>query len=263
MRSLHSLSQDLLYAARSLRRTPTVTAAAVTTLALGIGAVTIVVSLFKAVLLREVSVASPHRLYFMAHGVGDELMTSSHYPWFEHVRQRTDVFKTSPCTTFANSKSRPPTASKGWSVNTQAATITSVIGVPLQLGRGFGGENDRTMSPTAVISDGYWSRRFGRSPDVLGKTITVGGHAVTIVGVTARGFDGLQPGQSVDVTLPLSVRILDDPEFVSRTDTWTSMPLVARLRADVESTQARSAIAAVYREGTSRPGKPTITAAAN
>ena len=224
------------------------------TLALGIGAVTIVVSLFKAVLLRELSVASAHQLYFVAHGAGDELSTSSHYPWFEYVREHTDVF--ADVTAYNVREFKVASADGIERVVGQYASSNyhDVIGVPFQLGRGFGGENDRIMSPTTVISDGYWSRRFGRSPDVLGKTITVGGHTVTIVGVTARGFDGLQPGQSVDVTLPLSVRILDDPEFVSRTDTWTSMPLVARLRADVESKQARSVIAAVYLEYMSRPG---------
>ena len=254
MRSLQSLSQDLRYAARSLRRTPTVTAAAVLTLALGIGAVTIVVSLFKAVLLRELKVASAHQLYFVAHGVGEELTTWSHYPWFEHVRQRTDVFANVTGYNIREFKVASADGLERVVGQYASGSYHAVIGVPFQLGRGFSGEDDRTMSPTAVISDGYWSRRFGRSPDVLGKTITVGGHAVTIVGVTARGFDGLHPGQSVDVTLPLSVRILDDPEFVSRTDTWTSMPLVARLRADVELTQARSVIGAVYREYMSRPG---------
>jgi predicted permease len=104
-----------------------------------------------------------------------------------------------------------------------------------------------------VISHAYWARRFGRSPDVIGRTLRVGGHPVTIVGVTAAGFEGLSPGRVVEVTLPLSIRIADEPDFVSATDSWTSMPLVGRLKAGVPPAAAQGAIAAAYKDYVSRP----------
>ena len=62
----------------------------------------------------------------------------------------------------------------------------------MALGRGFTSKDDRavTNSPITVISDSFWTRRFARDPQVIGKTLLVGGHAVTIVGVTAPGFEG-------------------------------------------------------------------------
>ena len=86
--------QDLRYAARSLRRTPGFAAAAIVTLALGIGANATIYSLIKAVMLRTLPVAAPDELRFVAIGLpgGNDITTASNYPWLERVRQRTDVF---------------------------------------------------------------------------------------------------------------------------------------------------------------------------
>src|SRR5687768_13822626 len=83
---------DLRYAVRSLSRTPALAAAAIVTLALGIGANTAIFSLIQAVLLRTLPLAAPEELYFVAHGAGDDFSQSSNYRWFERVQQRTDVF---------------------------------------------------------------------------------------------------------------------------------------------------------------------------
>ncbi len=90
----------------------------------------------------------------------------------------------------------------------------------MALGRGFAAERDRDAgdSMIAVISDHYWARRFNRAPDVLGQTLIVNGHSVAIVGVTAPEFTGLVPGTRPDITLPLSVRVLDDKEFLDTHD---------------------------------------------
>src|SRR5262245_32036410 len=92
MRTAERWWQDLRFAARSLRRAPSVTAAAIVTLALGIGATTIIFSMIQAVVLRQLPVADPERLFFVAHGTAAPLSTSSHFPWFERVRQESDVF---------------------------------------------------------------------------------------------------------------------------------------------------------------------------
>jgi predicted permease len=247
------LSQDLRHAVRSLRRTPAVTLAAVATLALAIGANTAIFSLYQAVLLRRLPVESPEQLYFVAHGQAAPLSTSSHYPWFERVRSHTEVFAGATAYNIRDFK-----VSSGEGVEIVVGQYASgnyhaLVGVPLQLGRGFTVEDDRVLNPIAVISDGYWTRQFGRSPDVLGKTFTVGNQRVTIVGVTAPQFDGMQPGRSIDITLPMSVQIQDDPELITRTDTWTSMPLVVRLKAGADPVQARAIIGTEYREYMSLP----------
>jgi predicted permease len=93
----------------------------------------------------------------------------------------------------------------------------------------------------AVISDHYWARRFNRAPDVLGQTLVVNAHTVTIVGVTAPEFTGLQPGTRPDITLPLSVRAIEEKDFLDMRDTWTSMPILGRLKLGISETQATAA----------------------
>ena len=246
MRALIWLRQDLRDAVRSLRRTRTVTVAAIATLALGIGATTAIFSLVEAVLLRRLSVAAPDRLYFIAHGVGDTLSTASHYPWFERIQAVDGIFDGVTAYNIRELRVWSPEGVERLVGQYVSGNYHTVVGAPLQVGRGFSSEDDRVVTPIAVISDGYWSRRFGRSPDVLGKTLAVAGHSVTIVGVTAAGFVGMQPGRQVDITLPISLRVQDDPEFLTRIDTWTSMPLVARLKQDVAIVEARSTVAAAY-----------------
>ena len=64
----------------------------------------------------------------------------------------------------------------------------------------------------------------------------------------------MRPGRAIDLTLPMSVLIQDDPEFLVRTDTWTSMPLIARLKPGMDVVEARSVVAATYRNYMSLPG---------
>jgi predicted permease len=243
------------YAARSLRRTPGFTVAALVTLALGIGANTAIFSLVEAVMLRTLPIRAPERLQFIAHGEGDDVSMSSNFGWYERVQQETSIFEGVAAYNTRSFKIAGDDGVEQVVGQYASGNYHVLLGVPIALGRGFASERDRAAgsSPYAVISDAYWARRFGRSPDVIGRALSVGGHRVTIVGVTAAGFEGLSPGRVVEVTLPLSIRIADEPDFVSATDSWTSMPLVGRLRAGVPPAAAQAAIAAAYKEYVSRP----------
>jgi putative ABC transport system permease protein len=262
---LEHLRQDIRVAVRSLRRTPVFTAAAVVTLALGIGANTAIFSLIEAVLIRSLPVRAPGQLYFVAHGLGERMDTSANYRWLERVRQRTDVF--AAVTAYVHRRFKISTSGSLTVVNGEfvSGNYHDALGVRMALGRGFTSEDDRAAgrSPIAVISDGFWSRQFGRSPFVIGQTITVGGHPVTIVGVTAPGFSGLTPGESIDLTLPLSMRVLDEPDFLSATDTWYGLPIVVRLREGITEAAATGAVAAAYREYMTEPFNADFRVARN
>ncbi len=140
-------------------------------------------------------VTSPQDLVFFAHGKGERPGASSNYPLFERYRAIDGVF--SGVTAFS------PTAFK-FTTNDGLENVTGlwvngtfhgVLGVPMAIGRGFSAESDQpTDTPTAVISDAFWLRRFGRDPSVLDRTITLDGRAVAIVGVTAPEFTGTHPG---------------------------------------------------------------------
>jgi predicted permease len=252
---IDSLLQDIRYALRSLRRTPAFAAAAIATLALGIGANTAIFSLMNAVMLRTLPVTAPQELYFIAHGSPGQMSTAANYRWLERVRQRDDVFAGVTAYNIRDFKVSSDDGVQQVVGQYVSGNYHALAGVPMAFGRGFSSEDDRASgsSPIAVISDAYWARRFGRDPQVLGRMLRVGAHPVTIVGVTAPGFEGLQPGRSVEITLPLSIRVQDEPTFLTWADSWTSMPLVARLKPGVDARQAQSVVQVIFREHVSQP----------
>jgi len=255
LRVVDELTQDLRYAARIMRRTPAVTLAAIVSLALGIGANTAIFTLMDAVLLRTLPVSNPGELYFLAHGDGERPSTSSNYPLFERYAQLGDVF--TGLTAYATTIFKVPAGDGVESISGlwTSGNFHATLGVPMALGRGFTAESDREPGGrrAAVISHGYWIRRFGESPDVLEHTLTVDGHAVSIVGVTAAAFVGLVPGRPPDITLPFSLRGMKEPEFLDTHENWTSMPIVGRLRPGVSEASALAATDVVFRQYMSEP----------
>ncbi len=256
LRPLERTWQDLHYALRTLRRSPTFATTVILTLALGIGANTAIFSLFEAIVLRPLPIHAADDLYFVAHG-STRTAPSSNYPYFERIRTRTDLFSGAA----AYLKSGSVKVSTSESTETARAQFVSgnyhaVVGVPMALGRGLSSGNDRpgATSLEAVISEGYWARKFGRDPQVLGRTLVIDGRPISIVGVTATGFDGMDPGTRVDVTLPFAVRTLDTPAFLTDHGTWLGdMPIVVRLKPGVDSAEASTAIAALFQGYLSEP----------
>jgi len=242
LRFLDTTVQDVRFAWRMMRKTPGFTAAAIISLALGIGANTAIFTLVEAVMLRTMPIAEPDRLFYLAHGTGDNPGTSSNYGLFEQYAALTDVFDVTAYNT-NGFKVTTPDGIENVDGIWVSGNFHAVAGVPMALGRGFAAERDRDIggSMIAVISDHYWARRYNRAPDVLGQTLVLNGHTVTIVGVTAPEFTGLQPGTRPDITLPLSVRVLDEKDFLDMRDTWTSMPILGRVKPGVSEAQATAA----------------------
>ena len=129
----------------------------------------------------------------------------------------------------------------------------AVVGAPVILGRGFVSEPDRPAADNgiAVISEGYWERRFGRAPDVLGRTLTLDGRLVSIVGVARES--GFMPGMRLDITLPLSLYVQRNPKFLTASDGFTSIGIVARRGQAVSEAQALAAADVVFQQFMSEP----------
>jgi predicted permease len=250
LRLIDTTVQDVRYAWRMMRKTPGFTAAAIISLALGIGANTAIFTLVDAVLFRTMPIGDPRTLYYLAHGAGDNPGTSSNYRLFERYAALTDVFDGVTAYNTNGLKVATPDGLESIDSLWVSGNFHAVVGVPMALGRGFATERDRDVggSMIAVISDHYWARRFNRAPDVLGQTLVVNGHSVSIVGVTAPEFSGLQPGTRPDITLPLSIRALDEKEFLDANDTWTSLPILARLKPGVSEAQALAAADVAFRQ---------------
>src|SRR5262249_35218919 len=124
-----------------------------------------------------------------------------------------------------------------------------LLGVAPALGRTLTPEDDRVPGghPVAVLSHGYWTRRFGGNPAVLNKSVTVNGHSMTVVGVARAGFSGIQPGRPADVFVPMMMKAqmtptwngLEDPK-----DYW--LQIVGRLKPGVSRDRAQVVLQAAY-----------------
>lgn len=241
---------DLRYALRQLKKTSGLTLICVVTLALGIGANTAVFSVMNAVLLKSLPVEDPDRVVYLntsgapkRTGTIDSLQTFP-YTVYDALRSQhgplSQVMAYVPLSTgkVAVRNGSQPEEAEGDMVS---GTFFSGLGVKFARGRGFTGQDEADHAPIAVISYRYWNRRFGQSSDVLGKTLYVNGVPITIVGVSAEGFEGLDAGRSTDFWIPLQSRPElnawgnppDDGKIYISNPKWWCMRLVGRLAPGV------------------------------
>ena len=181
--------RDLRYAVRRLRRSPGFTLATVLTLALGIGANTAMFSVVDAILLRSLPYKDPQSLVVVwqrpakdQHSVTSE---ANYLDW----RNQNHAF--SQLAAFATSGFNLPGAGQAERVDGISATwdMFPVLGAAPVLGRGFMPQDDRPGAPrTVILSYGFWQRKFGGDPGIIGRAITVNGVPATIVGVMPRDF---------------------------------------------------------------------------
>lgn len=269
-----TLTRDLRFGLRQLLRNPLLTCVAILSLALGIGANTAIFTAAKRVLFDTLPVASPHQLRMLTWVSGPEQvvppvwgdvgpndaggLTSNafSYPVLEEMRKRTDAVES-----IVAFKDAPMTATIDGHAEMLSGELISgngfqCLGVNPELGRTLSPSDDLApgSGPVVVISEGYWTQRFARSPSVLGKAISLNGVPVTIVGVSSGRFAGLQMGSAVQVFVPLtmqplilpraqngSVSLLDNPE------SWWVQILV-RLRPDTSENCAQAELDAVLRQ---------------
>lgn len=281
---LNNLFNDLRYALRQLRKTPGFTVVCVLTLALGIGANTSVFSVMNAVLLKSLPVADPQRVVYLRtsnppRGTGtiDSNQTFS-YPVYDALRRQnhglTQVMAYVP---LSNGKvavryGSQPEEAEGDMVS---GNFFSGLWVKLARGRGFTGQDETIHAPIAVISYNYWTRRFSRSPDVLGKTLFVSGVPLTIVGIAAEGFEGVESGSSTDFWIPLqnSAELnawgnpLENGKTYRENATWWCLRMLGRLAPGVSKIQAVAQLQPTFQNaayiglGNPMPGekRPTLS----
>jgi predicted permease len=261
--ALDKLLRDLRFGLRSLRHSPGFAATAILTLALGVGANTAVFSVMNAVLLRSLPVADPGRVVYLrtsnqprGSGTIDSNETFS-YPVYDALRKQTGGL--SPVIAYvplSGSKvavryGAQPEEAEGDMVS---GTFFSGLGVNLPLGRGFSEGDETNHAPIAVVSYNYWTRRFARSPEVLGKTLYVNGTPITIVGVAAEGFEGVEGGGSTDFWVPLQScpelnawgNPLEDGKTYITNSTWWCLRLIGRLAPGVSRAQAVAQLQPVF-----------------
>jgi predicted permease len=265
--AIENLRRDLGYAVRMLRKSPGFAAIAIGSLALGIGANTAIFSIAKQALLDRLHVPHAGELRLLAWRSGRQSVvhsswgdwektadgvtsTSFSYPVYQQMRKQNhalaDLFA------FKN-LGRMNVTVDGEAEVVQGDLISGnfyeQMEVRPQLGRAILPADDEKVggSPVAVISDGYWTRRFNRSSAVIGKTILVNLVNVTVVGVNPRGFTGAKGTQSSpEIFMPFSLQPLVYPyssvDSLLTSDKVWWMQMMARAKPDVDEAKARAAL---------------------
>jgi hypothetical protein len=193
------LWQDIRYAARMLRKQPGFTAAAVVTLALGIGANTAIFSLVNAALFERLPVADSSSLYYVHNGTSGSAVFS--YPETADMRDHNDVFSSmtawGPIGASLNADNQTDMV-VGLIVT---GSFFDLMGVSAAHGRTLAPTDDLTPGahPVAVVSHGLWQRRFGGRTDLVGRQILLNSQRFTVVGILPPTFRGPQVGVTRDL----------------------------------------------------------------
>lgn len=266
LRLWDELRADLRFGWRSLARNPGFTAVAVLSLGLGIGVNTAIFTLVEEALLTTLDVPHPEELRLLqwvsgphpaVHSIwgdfsrtktGQRTSSSFSYPVFRQLQRENKVFQD----LFAFKEASRMTAV----IDGRAELVTGefvsgnlyrALGARTAVGRTIAPSDDAAsgIAPAAVISDAFWTRRFGRSLTVLGESIELNGAPMTIVGVNSPSFTGLKTGNSPDVFVPLSLRPRLIPQYggtrLDDPDHWW-LVIMGRLRPGVSEAMARASL---------------------
>src|SRR5262245_27808917 len=243
------LWQDIRYAARVLRKQPGFTAAAVITLALGIGANTAIFSLINATLLQRLPVANRDRLVYVWRG---NVFGVSPYPLYASLRDNNRVFDGFAVWGGITASLNADNVTDLVQGVIVTGNLFDILGVRPERGRLLSPGDDATVGahPVAVISHGFWQTRFAARPDIVGHDILLNGHSFTIIGVTPPAFRGPQVGGQSDLYVPMMMQAIMRPPRAAysgemnpdllnnKTNSWLSG--VARLKPGVTPEQARA-----------------------
>jgi len=250
---LETLVQDLAYALRQLRHSPGFAAAAILTLALGIGANTAIYQVLYAVVFRSLPVPRPQELVEVRIQQNGKPQRFS-YPLFHEMAAQQNALDG----IFAVSEfplSDATLRGRGAAKPLRGALVTGdyfrTLRVPARLGRVFTTEDDRVSAPVAVISDRFWQDEFDRSPGALGQTLDINQVAVTVIGVAPESFFGETIGQTPDVWLPMSLEPRLTPSDYLNAPYYTWLAVLGRLRPNAPLRQAQAALDALYQHHTS------------
>ncbi|MDB4877596.1 MAG: Permease [Gemmatimonadetes bacterium] len=180
------LLQDIRYAARKLLRTPSFTIIAVTTLALAIGATTAVFSIVNGVLLKPLPFRNPQEVVIIGSSSKEGKLVHLSPPDFLSYRDETHSFVGMAAIQTGTSANLSIAGSDPMRLSAAdvGASFFDLIGVPMQLGRGFmKGEDQHGAQKVTVLSDKLWHTQFAADPNVIGRSISLNGAAYTVVGV--------------------------------------------------------------------------------
>src|SRR5215469_11685608 len=265
---------DLRFSARSFLRSPGFTAATLLSLALGIGATTAIYSLVDQVILHALPVREAERLVLVDWN-GDDLVTGAMgsenlmpYPICRDLQQQTRIFGGVLCRAEIQVYFTAAGDPKPVAAEIVSGGYFPVLGIGPALGRVIEPEDDAAPGdgPVVVLSYDFWQAQLGGAADIVGRKVLIGNHPMTVVGVAAAGFRGVDVGAVPAFWIPTSMNadanLMTDDDLRRSPTRW--LQILARLRPDVTRAQAQVGLQPWFKawlqDSTLRAGFPNLSA---
>ena len=250
------LLRDLRYSVRTLSKSPAFLAVAVLSLALGIGANTAIFSLIHQLILQPLPVRDAEQIVMLAgrgkHYGGNNGPDRLSYPMYQEIRDQNQVFS-------GMFGTYPSTVSVTFQGSTDligadyvSGNYFPVLGIGAAAGRVLTAADDLLQGghPLAVLSYGYWRARFGADPAIVGQQIVVNGRALTIIGVSPAGFDGVEPGRAPQIRIPITM--IDNLSHAERgrlnADRFRWVEVFGRLRPGMSLARAQAGLQPLFHQ---------------
>ncbi len=249
---------DLRLAVRGLRRSPLFATVAILSLALGIGANTAIFTLIDQILLRKLPVHAPEELvmlYQQGPNMGSNAGTRMHsYPLYQDLQKRAEPLGEVLCRRLVDASISVDSQTERVAAEVVSGNYFTMLGVKPAIGRVFNSqEDDQVYSghPVVVLSHTYWVNRFARDPNVVGKQIRVNDYPMTIVGVSAEGFVGLDPARSPQIRVPVLMKQMMMPDWTwlqieNRRSRWVQV--FGRLKPGYTIESAQGPVQGLYQQ---------------
>src|SRR4029079_1965557 len=220
-----SSTSDVRLALRGLRRSPLFATVAILSLALGIGANTAIFTLIDQILLRKLPVRAPDELVMLyqqgMHNGSNMGLRMHSYPMYQDFQQKAEPFAEVLCRRLIDASVSVDNQTERLEAEMVSGNYFSMLGVRPAIGRVFSSAEDDQVyqgHPVVVLGYDYWTRRFNRDPQVVGRKILINDYPMTIVGVSAAGFAGIDPARAPQIRVPILMKPVMAPEW-----TWVHM----------------------------------------
>ena len=255
---MSSLTPDVRFALRAIRRSPLFASVAILSLALGIGANTAIFTLMDQLMLRQLPVKAPEQLVMLyqqgphnGSNMGDRMHS---YPIYQDFQSKAAPLAEVLCRRLLNSSVSIDNRTERVDAELVSGNYFSMLGVKAAAGRLFNSrEDDRIYMghPAVVLSYDYWASRFARDPKVVGRKILVSNYPMTIIGVSGPGFAGLDPARSPQIRVPILMEpaLLPEWGWVHMDDRRTRwVQVFGRLKPGYTAESARAPLQVLFHQ---------------
>jgi len=262
---------DLRFSLRAIRRSPLFATVAILSLALGIGANSAIFTLMDQIMLRQLPIKNPDQLVMLfqrgAHN-GSNMGGRMHsYPIYQDIQQKAAPFSEVLCRRLLSVSISVDNQTERVGAEMVSGNYFTMLGVQAAVGRLFNSNDDDRVfqgHPVAVLSYDYWKTRFSRDPNVVGKKILVNNYPMTIVGVSAAGFAGLDPAVAPQIRVPILMKPAMLPQWfwldpADRRSRWVQV--FARMKPGYTVDSARPQLQTLFHQ--IREYEATLPAAKN